>query len=500
MEGKLYNRKNRTTAVLVYISIFIAYLAISRVVPLIYALTDPVNALISSALAGFGILLLVQDLLTDRIMFKTRNWWVLMLFLAVVGISSLASRRYGISDNLKTMIWFCIHFFIFYTIVPRLGDRKSERFIRRILFGVGALWTICVLISIAQYIFQLGYHAFMHQGLLKRQGFIENRLFGLFSDPNAAALMSMCLIFAICYLMETDRNIWKRCLGVIAVILHFTYIILSGSRTIVICLFVASAIKIALLAWNYCAKIQYQRRRANITIISSVLVFCALFFCIYTPYRKALSYMPLLADRLGPAKQTISAMLKPELPMNSSSKLDPLDDPTILDPYKNFDAEHVFSREDVREDNILNNRQLIWKGYFESLHSSKWIFGLSPRNAVPYIVEHDPHNYIAQTHYIVHSDYIAVIAYTGLAGTAAVLLFVVLAAIRVFRKLKDSKQCDSFYMMAISSLCGMGIFAMSYMDILFCNTLTGVLFWMLVSVALHYEGTENGSNDLQNRK
>lgn len=497
MEGKLYNQKNRTTAVLIYMGIFIAYLAISRVVPLIYALTDPINALVSSALAGFGVLLLLQDFLTDRIMFKARNWWVLMLFLIVVGISSLTNRQYGISDNLKTMIWFCIHFFIFYTIVPRLGDRRSERFIRRVLFSISALWTICVLISVAQYMFQLGYHAFMHEGLLKRQGFIENRLFGLFSDPNAAALMSMCLIFAIFYLIETDKCIWKRCLGVIAIILHFTYIILSGSRTVMICLFIAGAIKIALMAWNHCSIGQYVLRRATLTIISSVLVFCALFFCIYTPYKKALSHLPVLGDSFGPAKQTISAVLKPELPSKKPSSSIDEDDPNKLKPGEHFDAEHVFTREDVREDNILNNRQLIWAGYLDSLHGSKWIFGLSPRNAVPYIMEHDPRNYIAQTQYIVHSDYIAVLAYTGLAGVATVLLFFVLAARFVFRKLKKQKQCDSFYIMTLSSLCGMGVFAMSYMDILFCNSLTGVLFWILVSVALNYGEHETVSTDLQ---
>lgn len=497
MEGKLYNRKNRTTAILIYMSIFIAYLAISRVVPLIYALTDPINALVSSVLAGIGVLLLLQDLLTDRIMFQAKNWWILMLFLVVIGISSLASYQYGISDNIKTMIWFCIHFFIFYTIVPRLGDRKSEKFIRRILFGIGALWTICVLISVAQYAFQLGYHAFMHEGLLKRQGFIENRLFGLFSDPNAAALMSMCLIFAIFYLMETDKCLWKRCLGIIAVILHFTYIILSGSRTVVICLFIAGCIKTALMFWNHCSRGQYTLRRTTVTLISSVLIFCAIFFCVYTPYKKSLSYVPLWADRFGPVKQVISVVLKPELPSkkpSSSMTEDPFKDPDLAE---NFDAEHVFSREDVREDNILNNRQLIWKGYLSSLHGSKWIIGLSPRNSVPYIMEHDPTNYIAQTQYIVHSDYIAVLAYTGLAGVATVVLFFVFAVISVFRKLKEHKQCNSFYIMALSSLCGMGVFAMSYMDILFCNTLTGVLFWMLASVALHYGDGKIASTDLQ---
>ena len=66
MEGKIYNRKNRTRMVLVYLSVYFAYLAISRVVPLVHAMTDPVDALISSAMAGFGVLLLVQDLFTDR--------------------------------------------------------------------------------------------------------------------------------------------------------------------------------------------------------------------------------------------------------------------------------------------------------------------------------------------------------------------------------------------------------------------------------------------------
>lgn len=486
METRFYNRKNRDTAVLVYLSIFIGYLTVSRIVPLTYAMTDTVNALLSGALAGFGGLLLLQDLLTDRVMFKAHHWWLLALYVVVVALSALTNIRYGFSDNIKTIVWFCIHFFLFYPLISRLGDRKTEKFLRRALFLIGALWTVCVAVSIAQYTFQLGYHAFMHEGLLKRQGFIENRLFGLFSDPNACALMSLCLIYGICYLLETDRTVWKRVVGIVAIVLHFTYIILSGSRSIVICMFVSAGIKTGLMVWSRCRVSGMEVRKTAIRITGAVLVFCLLFFAVYLPARKGLSYLPELGLKLDPQKTGISTLFRPDLPVDTDpGSKDPSKLPS-LEPGDKFDSNTVFDREDVREDNMLNNRQSIWKGYLTSLHGSKWIFGLSPRNAIAYITEHDPDNYIAQVKYIVHSDYIGVLAYTGLAGVAVVLLFGVLALIRVFKKLGQAPGLSSFYQMSLVILCAIGIFGMSYMDILFCNTITGIFFWMMAGVALNY--------------
>ena len=486
METKLYNRKTRDTAVLIYLGVFIAYLTVSRIVPLTYAMSDPVDAFLSMTMAGVGGLLLVQDLLTDRVMFRARSWWILALYVVVVALSALTNIRYGVSDNIKTTVWFCIQFFLFYPMVTRFGDRKTEKFMRRALFLIGALWTVCVAISIAQYIFQLGYHAFMHEGLLKRQGFIDNRLFGLFSDPNACALMSLCLIYGICYILETDRTLWKRIVGIAAIILHFTYIILSGSRSIVICMFISAGIKTGLMVWSRCHFGGMEVRRTVIRIIGAVLVFCLLFFAIYLPARKGLSYLPELGQKLDPEKTGISTLFLPDLPKDTDTGTqDPSKVPSLETGGK-FDSDTVFNREDVREDNMLNNRQSIWAGYLSSLHGAKWIFGLSPRNAIAYISEHDPDNYIAQVKYIAHSDYIGVIAYTGLAGVAVVLLFGILALIRVFKKLAQDPGRSSFYQMSLVILCAIGIFGMSYMDILFCNTITGVFFWMMAGIALNY--------------
>ncbi len=487
MEGKIYNRRNRTRMVLVYLSVYFAYLAISRVVPLVHAMTDPVDALISSAMAGFGVLLLVQDLFTDRYAFKSRYWYVLVAFMVVLGLSSLTNIRYGMVDNLKTMVWTCIHLFLVYSIVPRLGGEKGERFVRRVLWGIGALWTVCVLISVAQYVFQISYREMMHADLWKRQGFVDNRLFGLFSDPNAAALMSICLVFAIIYLMETDKCVWKRCIGVGAVVLHCAYIILSGSRTAVICLLIGAAVKTALVVWNFCCGKGFRAWRTAVYIVAGVAVFSAVFAGIYGLAKQGLAYVPQLVEKTG--VQEILPQ-EPEGLLPGMPQVKP-GDPTSEEPY---DAESMFQREDVREDNILNNRQNIWKGYLDSLHGAKWIFGLSPRNAVSYITQNQPDNYIAKSGYIAHSDYIAVVAYTGLAGVAVVLLFGALAAVFVFRKLREQKRCSSFYMMVLVCLCSMGVFAVSYMDILFCNTITGVLFWTMVSVVLN-DSREGQSNE-----
>ena len=483
MDRHILNRKTLGKAVAVYVSLFLLYLLIGRIIPVANLLaTSAANTLLSSAFAGIGALLVLADLLTDRYLFRSRNWWALLLFAVSMGISMVTNLRYGFGSNVKTMVWTCIQFFLLYCLVCRFGSENSRVFLSRLLFALSLLWTLFVLFSIVQYALQTGYRIFDYNaGYSKRQGFVDNRLFGVFLDPNFAAITSLCVIFIWVYFLEIRKAAWERVLCVLMIAIHASYIILSGSRTILICLFGATLVKTVLSVRNLCLKKQLTVGRSVGTVLIALAAVSIIFFGLYTGGKKALAQLPVLCEPLRSMNQ--SQILQPE------AEKDPTR-PTRPGQQDDYDADEVFHREDVKEDNILNNRAQIWQSYLESLHGSKWIFGLSPRNALAYIRDNYPDNYIAQTGYSAHSDYIALISYTGLSGVACALLFAVLAALQIFRTFFGKQPMDPFYIMALTIFAALIVFGIPFMEIYFSNSLTAALFWIMASVVMHFRSSD----------
>ena len=194
----LLSKKTRNIESIIYLIFFSIYLLFNRIVPITY-IFDSINGLLSLMLAIFGCLLILQDLLTDQYIFKINFWWVFILFLIVVTISSIFNLRYGWIDNLKTITWFAIHFFVIYTISLRLNDCKN--FILKLFLFLDVLFSICLVISCYHFLFQMELYRPMHPGMIKNQGFIGGRLYGVFSDPNAAAMIAVWFLIFNFYIL-----------------------------------------------------------------------------------------------------------------------------------------------------------------------------------------------------------------------------------------------------------------------------------------------------------
>ena len=457
----LLSKKTRDVEAVIYLILFSIYLLFNRIVPITY-IFDPINGLLFSALAGFGCLLILQDVLTDQYLFKVKFSWVLILFLVALTVSNVLNIQYGWTDNLKTTIWFCIHFFVVYTISLRIQTEKNKNLILLVFKLFNIVFSICIFISILQFVFQIQYYGYMHFDVLKRQAFVEARLFGVFSDPNAAAMISIWMICINYYLIRQSSVNYEKYFYSFIIIIDFIYIVLSGSRTAEIVLFLIIILGFCLHIHNLTFTFKGCIKKKVIQYVIIVLLFFPVIFGV----KSIASYVPEAFENAH-----VDEILE-------IGKTEPLDSEKVK-------KKDILKRDDVSEDNFFNNRFQIWKGYLTSLKDGKWLFGLSPRNALAYIVETYPNNYIAETDYIAHSDYLAIIAYTGLAGFAVFVLLAVLILQYVFKKIRVKKKLDDFYIMSLLIVFSILVYGLSYRDILFCNTFTGFVFWLFMSYILN---------------
>lgn len=464
MNNQQKSTKVQDMATIVYLVSFFCYLLVSRIIPISYMLSGTVNTILSSAFAGIGALLIIADLFTRRTLFKIKNSLFLILFIFVVGTTSLINISYGFSDNIKTIVWMGIYMFLIYSLCARFDHQKSMKLMKLLICILSVVWFVCVVISITQYCLQIGYLAPETDAIMKRQGFYDNRLFGIFLDPNFAAVISMCIIFFDVWEYQTTKQTLVKVCHVISAIIQYVYVVLSGSRTVLICFFAGVLLWTVLWIRNICIRKNVTPKQWLCKEFFAVIVVSLLFGALYMGSKEVLSYLPLISGEKGKANST--------------------------------HAQEILKREDVRDDNMLNNRGTIWTEYIKSLDAKEYIIGLSPRNAIARLEARDPQGYVAKTQYTPHSDYVALLVYTGIVGCIIIFLFYVKTAWDTWKRIRLQGELDSSFITALVVSVALIIYGIAFLDIYFSNTITAFLFWFMMSyVQNNYDKKERIGED-----
>lgn len=149
-----------------------------------------------------GVLFIVYDLFQ---MLKARKFTyniLLFLFLIIMGISSLINYHYGLSSNIKILLNESIYLLVIYEF-SHYKD-SSKRIIELFAKILIAIWFLLVTISNIMFVFQIQYSIKLPNRFHPlRLGFLENRLFGVFSDPNfASTICLVSIIFSFMFLFQ----------------------------------------------------------------------------------------------------------------------------------------------------------------------------------------------------------------------------------------------------------------------------------------------------------
>lgn len=421
------------------------------------------DAVIYAMIPVIGLILLVADVLYKQNLFKIPYADILILFFIVYFVSVILNFKYGYIDNFKGMLWMCIQVFALCGLDPTVDKDthlKHFRILSNIyifIYLIGFVW------SFVQYVIGYGGYCevFIDEKMTYRRiGFIEARLFGVFTDPNYAcisALISAGLIFF--NLKAFKCNIGLKVYYIFALIMQIFYAILSGSRTgLLIVMLIGFAVG------GFLITAQMKRKSVILKIISFCLsgVICmAVVFGCYQGIKKCLSYIP----------SAYSIVVKSDETSENNFVSPPVD----------------FNREDVDINNFSNNRFSIWKDSIEIIKKSP-LFGTGPRSYLAFAEEHFDDLYIVEKQYSVHNGYLALFVGTGIIGGGLMLFWLVRVVILVISYLvRRWNNKDEFYWPIFSCTLVLFVEAISafpLMALFFCNQSSDIIFWIVLGFTL----------------
>lgn len=426
---------------------------------ILYSLIDSrFDTLLFSAITVFGAIVFLSNVMVwirDR---KLPNIWLSLFILAMI-ISSLLNGRTNLFGNFRLIAWQGILFFIVFYSASK-NDKKMVQYFENIFFIFSG---ITIFISLLMFVTKLSYVAPLskiYYGF--RLGFVENRLYGVFVEPNFAANMSPVVILLILKRILGDQlsRAKKISFGILA-FLNFCYIVLSGSRTVLVESIVIVMIGAFFVSYSKYALVGLVKRWGISLLIGLVSV--TIFTGAYYGFKSVAPYLSL------PNGISLNQLAGKTHDTN-------LED--------NKDKELSLKREDVsNQEDASNGRIRLWKSAIEIFQSSP-IYGTSPRNLVNYAEKNLPDTRIAHSKQTPHNFLLFTLAGTGLIGIIPLLIFLVTEFIGIGKALFHNNNIENINflicsLIAISSV----IFGLLMPDIIFENRIGALCFWLYLGTA-----------------
>ena len=391
--------KNYFKINLAFILIVAVYCMCGLIVPLQFI---SANKIVAGGMTLLGILLATYNLVIKKVYLKIKTIEYLLLFFAFNIITSILVISYGYSTNIKNALIFYIYFLTVFPIFTEITREEGKKVYDYFFYTVTLLNTFGVLVSLIQFVLLKGYRVHDYKGLYIRQGFVESRLFGILASPNFLSLISLIIIiFLVLKICSFEKG--YRFISIVAIVLNFIYIVLSGSRTAFICMMIAAVI--------YSIVMFYKKGNVK-SLLKVALAIVVVLFSYKAVNFTSEQYLKYNKERLEVQDKKL----------------------------ENKDNNLSLERTDTSEENISNNRFAIWKST-ASFVPKKPIFGYSGGNWYEIGKKTNPDEYIIKEHYLTHNGYLEILFYNGLAGFISMGIFVLSFFISLVKQIfRDKKE------------------------------------------------------------
>ncbi|MBO4733612.1 MAG: O-antigen ligase family protein, partial [Clostridia bacterium] len=289
-------------------------------------------------------------------------------------------------------------------------------------------------------------------------GFIWNRLWGVYTDPNHGAVLSaVCILLSLYYFIKVKRRTY-RIFNIVNIFLSLTYISSSDSRTGIVALAAGIAVFVYLFAIM-----------KQLTFIKTKWIKCL--FCIFISATIAvISIFTVVAQ-----KYAVSETRK--LFLSSSNTIS--------------QEEIEIGREDDLVDDVSNRRFSIWKSGSE-LFLKTPIIGTSFRGIVAFAEKVLPNTYLINNNAgkfdCMHNSVFDILVSQGLLGFLAFLSFAITIFVSFFKGLANIKEPGKYLL--ISSLFAfiilISVSSLFLSEIIYINSIGAVIFWGFLGYAMKF--------------
>lgn len=418
-------------------------------------LPSKIDSVLFGAAGLIGGLLLAWDFL--GILMKKRKFdydFLLVAFLISFSISIVLNINLSPLGNIKVLAWQAVFLLLFFSAIKT--RRISEKFFdvfQGILISFGFLMSFA---SLLMFFTRFNYRIVLTQKTNPlRIGFVENRLFGAYTDPNYASVMAVIVIvFSLYYLMQRKLHWGMKTFLIFNVFVQISYIALSGSRNGLITLLFACGVGGFFYAYHLFGDQVIKKIGIGLVIggLLGSLGFLAVSGCKW----------------LYPQLPAIAVVQE----NNANDSQDEI--------HGSGEDDIDLTREDIASNGDVSNlRFTLWKSALE-IFKQEPLFGVPSKSLHQYAINHLPNTYLAKTKLAVHNAYVYLLVSTGIVGTLIMAVFILKMVVEaLIYAFKSPLMIGNFLPYLIS--CGvLAVSGMFHNELFLMATSSAIVFWVFL--------------------
>ncbi len=414
---------------------------------------SPAFRVLTYLVFAFGASMLCYRLINYKTYLRSRYLIILVFFVCSYIVSMVFNKQYGIIENLQGLSWITMIFGLLYANSQEESQEvRKYKFETVMKFYVGYVF-LANIVGIGMFVVQFGDPTAEITNTYS--GFIWGRLWGLYSDPNKGAIMSIIAIIYLLYkaLTNGDR---KNTFIYIQVFVNYFYVFLSDSRTGLL----GGFIGLSFFVFFYMFERWHKHSFIKKVILSTLIVLGSMTSLHIVDF--GLSH--LITDVVG---------------------------------------RNVFEKKNNLELSGLDNRRMaIWTSSVEVWTYSP-IVGTSARNSILFAQDHCPDTYVVNNDMgnfdSAHNFLLDVLVFQGVIGVAIILTFIV----NVFKdswSLLCSGPLDLYVVTLFSCIIVLGVSGLLQPDMLYVNSSNTILFWFMLGIIMQLPVKKKNVEDIHNEK
>lgn len=333
---------------------------------------------------------------------------LMALFCLSFLLSTVMNRQYGMTDNLKWIIWTGIQFFGLYVCDPDRDEKKYKREFE-IISHIFIIVTVIAAAAELNYACKVLFSYLIYSGWrVYCNRFEWDRLWGVYTDPNYGAICSVIgIVLSLLYAIQ-KKGI-RKCGYVIAIVLNYVYLVFSDSRTGEIALMVSVGIFLC-----FCRIKKFQNKKY---LKSAFLVICVLLAAFIVG--QEMKTQNIIYQKKAAAIREINA--KKQVGTKENQKSQSTEQKNIQ---KNKKSQLTERQKNIQED-VSNGRLALWKSSIEIWMSSP-VYGSGYSTLIQYAKEHVPDTYAVNNdvgeYTSMHNTFFCTLAFQGAIGAGLLIL------------------------------------------------------------------------------
>ena len=400
--------------------------------------------------------------------YVSKTFFLLVLFLISYVITLFLTISYGFLTPAKTLVWLALQMFLLFLT----DDRKSIAAHRRELKWLFSFYTIFMFLSsVSSIVFVFPQYSDIRyvDNIPVICGFIWGRLWGIYTDPNYAAVMAIISILISLYFLATISKRLFKTYHILNIVAQMVYVCFSDSRTGLVALFVSLFVYTLLQVLKRGNRI-CKLGKVSLSVVMSLLVGTISIFAISTLKTGYNVYVSSLAQQ-----------------DSTGDTADPDTDTDIAGGNVTAPPINIVGREDDIKNDISNRRFDLWKSGLETV-MTRPLFGISFNNLVPYVQEHLPETYLVNNDHGVfgnyHNAWIDILVGQGFVGFAIFVLLGVALGIKSVKRLAQQHNADEdqLYIAAFAIVVATLVSSLFLHELVYTLSPSTYMFWLLLGV------------------